>query len=114
MSPVAPLFQVPWIGHGAHVSTGSGEKKRPLSTEDWQQRSKEADAPLLDVPSFPPSSCLGPASHSAYEHAASIVSGWDFDRIIPCHGAVIESGGKHAWDSTFQKVLESGRARQAK
>lgn len=26
---------------------------------------------------------------------AKIVSGWDFDRIIPCHGDVIETGGKH-------------------
>lgn len=30
------------------------------------------------------------------------ISGWDFDRIIPCHGDVIESGGK----GIFQKVLD--------
>ena len=49
---------------------------------------------------------------SAYEHAASIVSSWDWDRLIPCHGDVIETGGKHAWDATYQKVLASHRARQ--
>lgn len=33
---------------------------------------------------------------------AKLVSSWDFDRIIPCHGDVIETGGKAAWDSTFE------------
>lgn len=27
---------------------------------------------------------------------------WDFDRLIPCHGDVIETGAK----SVFQKVLK--------
>lgn len=91
-----------------------GEKQILSRPETDCREAKKLTLPSLTSHLCPPSFCLGPFSHSAYEHAASIVSGWDFDRIIPCHGAVIESGGKHAWDSTFQKVLESGRARQAK
>jgi len=33
------------------------------------------------------------------------VAGWDFDRIIPCHGDVIETGGKKAWEATYSKYL---------
>jgi hypothetical protein len=55
---------------------------------------------------------------------AKTVAGWDFDRIIPCHGVsvhgegclsgvtvfyfqdVIESGGKAAWCEAFKWYLE--------
>ena len=30
------------------------------------------------------------------------IDGWDFEKIIPCHGDVIESGGK----GIFRKVME--------
>jgi hypothetical protein len=33
------------------------------------------------------------------------VSAWDFDRIIPCHGDVIETGGKEAWNKVMKKYL---------
>lgn len=29
------------------------------------------------------------------------IQGWDFDRLIPCHGDVIETGGK----GIFEKVM---------
>ncbi|KDE08603.1 hypothetical protein MVLG_01065 [Microbotryum lychnidis-dioicae p1A1 Lamole] len=32
---------------------------------------------------------------------AKVVSAWDFDRMIPCHGNVMESGAKAAWNSTY-------------
>lgn len=35
---------------------------------------------------------------------AAEVARWDFDRIVMCHGDVIESGGKEAWLSAFEKV----------
>ncbi|GAA6008058.1 uncharacterized protein JCM10292_000726 [Rhodotorula paludigena] len=38
--------------------------------------------------------------------AARQVAGWDFDRIIPCHGDVIETGGKKAWTDTYAWFLE--------
>ncbi|KAF8324307.1 uncharacterized protein EI90DRAFT_3282056 [Cantharellus anzutake] len=30
------------------------------------------------------------------------VSGWDFERIIPCHGDVIENDAKEAWNEAFK------------
>jgi hypothetical protein len=33
---------------------------------------------------------------------AKLVSAWDFDRIIPCHGDVITAGAKEAWNSTYE------------
>lgn len=37
---------------------------------------------------------------------AKTVAGWDFDRIIPCHGDVIEKGGKAAWLECYKWHLE--------
>ncbi|CAE6370683.1 unnamed protein product [Rhizoctonia solani] len=45
-------------------------------------------------------------SPSAMSRDAKTVAGWDFDRIIPCHGDVIESGGKAAWCEAFKWYLE--------
>ena len=46
----------------------------------------------------------GPSSGDRKEFNESMrrINGWDFDRIIPCHGDVIETGGK----GVFQKVME--------
>lgn len=38
----------------------------------------------------------------AMKRDAKTVAGWDFDRIIPCHGDVIETGGKAAWLEAFK------------
>ncbi|KAL7408882.1 hypothetical protein BDY24DRAFT_372829 [Mrakia frigida] len=32
---------------------------------------------------------------------ASVVASWDFTRIIPCHGEVIEKDGKTAWNKAY-------------
>ncbi|GAA6060627.1 hypothetical protein JCM10212_006378 [Sporobolomyces blumeae] len=37
--------------------------------------------------------------------AAKEVAAWDFDRLIPCHGDVIEPGGKKAWLDTYAHFL---------
>ncbi|KAK3166917.1 hypothetical protein OEA41_010042 [Lepraria neglecta] len=37
-----------------------------------------------------------------FNQSAAKIASWDFDRIIPCHGDVIETGGK----GIFQKVFE--------
>jgi len=34
-----------------------------------------------------------------------VVNGWDFDRIIPCHGDVIETGGKKAFQDVMKRYL---------
>jgi hypothetical protein len=40
---------------------------------------------------------------------AKEVAEWDFDRIIPCHGDVIETGGKKAWTDSYADFL-TGRS----
>lgn len=44
----------------------------------------------------------GAADKPSFNESMRRMNGWDFDRIIPCHGDVIETGGK----GIFQKVLE--------
>ncbi|KAF9480963.1 hypothetical protein BDN70DRAFT_876978 [Pholiota conissans] len=36
---------------------------------------------------------------------AKTVSGWDFQRIIPCHGDVIETDAKKAWNDVYRHFL---------
>lgn len=46
----------------------------------------------------------GPGSKDrlGFGKSAARINSWDFDRIIPCHGDVIETGGK----GVFQKIFE--------
>jgi len=37
---------------------------------------------------------------------AKTVAEWDFDRIIPCHGDVIETGGKTVWSEAYKWYLD--------
>jgi len=34
------------------------------------------------------------------------VANWDFDRVIPCHGDILEKDGNAAWKAAFQWYLE--------
>jgi hypothetical protein len=34
------------------------------------------------------------------------VADWDFQRIIPCHGDVIETGAKQAWLDAYKVYLD--------
>jgi len=43
---------------------------------------------------------------AAMTRDARTVAGWDFDRVIPCHGDVIESGGKAAWQEAYKWFLD--------
>ncbi|KAL9130154.1 MAG: hypothetical protein Q9217_001589 [Psora testacea] len=42
------------------------------------------------------------SDRSDFNKSAQRIASWDFDRIIPCHGDVIETGGK----GIFRKVFE--------
>jgi hypothetical protein len=42
----------------------------------------------------------------AMSRDAKAVAGWNFDRIIPCHGEVIETGAKEKWLQTFAQFLK--------
>jgi len=42
----------------------------------------------------------------AMKEDAKIVASWDFDRVIPCHGDVIETRGKDGWLTAYQNFLK--------
>ncbi|GAA5991406.1 hypothetical protein JCM11641_004622 [Rhodosporidiobolus odoratus] len=81
--------------------------------EQYSRSSSRATLPIL-------SSALAPGTtahqrflrhmlskdHKEMERQARRVSAWDFDRIIPCHGDVIETEGKKAWNDTYRWFLE--------
>jgi hypothetical protein len=39
---------------------------------------------------------------AAFARSVAKVDKWDFERIVPCHGDVMETGGK----GIFQKIME--------
>lgn len=49
---------------------------------------------------------LGSGDPVAMKRDAKTVAGWDFDRIIPCHGDVIETGGNKAWRDAYKFFLD--------
>lgn len=38
----------------------------------------------------------------SFDESVRRIDGWDFERIVPCHGDVIETGGKEI----FRKVMD--------
>ncbi|KII91243.1 hypothetical protein PLICRDRAFT_37984 [Plicaturopsis crispa FD-325 SS-3] len=42
---------------------------------------------------------------AAMRRDALAVAEWDFERIIPCHGDVIEGKGKAAWEAAYSRYL---------
>ncbi|KAF7291856.1 hypothetical protein MIND_01210800 [Mycena indigotica] len=80
-------------------------------TEQYSKTKSSGSLPLLG--SFGPYSWLTQKFASAMgEDKAAMkrdvrtVAGWDFARIIPCHGDVIETGGKEAWLEAYKVYLD--------
>jgi hypothetical protein len=48
----------------------------------------------------------------AFNREVARISGWKFDRIVPCHGDVVESGGKGIFDKVMEWHLEAARKGQ--
>jgi len=81
------------------------------ATEQYSKSSKSANLPLLKK--FDPYGSLhknvawgAGRDKDAMKRDVKTVSEWDFDRIIMCHGDVIETGGKKAWKSAYAKYFE--------
>jgi len=43
---------------------------------------------------------------AAMKRDAKTVAGWNFERIIPCHGDVIETNAQQAWKDAFKSFLD--------
>ncbi|KAH7100290.1 hypothetical protein BKA62DRAFT_249053 [Auriculariales sp. MPI-PUGE-AT-0066] len=42
-----------------------------------------------------------------FAHSIQVIDSWDFDRMIPCHGDVIETGAKAALRTCFKKFFDA-------
>ncbi|KZV76833.1 hypothetical protein PENSPDRAFT_679849 [Peniophora sp. CONT] len=49
---------------------------------------------------------LGKGDPEAMTRDARTVAGWDFGRVIPCHGDVIETRGNDAWRTAYKHWLQ--------
>ncbi|KAF9448583.1 hypothetical protein P691DRAFT_800515 [Macrolepiota fuliginosa MF-IS2] len=49
----------------------------------------------------------------AMKRDAQTVASWDFKRIIPCHGDVIEEHGKTAWNNVYKYYLQNNQGTQS-
>ncbi|KAK5171964.1 uncharacterized protein LTR77_003601 [Saxophila tyrrhenica] len=52
---------------------------------------------------------ISSGDRKGYNESVSRVAKWDFDRIIPCHGDVIESGGKGIFEKVMAWHLEANK-----
>ncbi|KAF3187045.1 hypothetical protein TWF788_002623 [Orbilia oligospora] len=51
---------------------------------------------------------------AGFNRSAKVLDGWEFDRIIPCHGDVIETGGKATFRRLFAWHLAAAEAEARK
>ncbi|CAG7849039.1 SubName: Full=Uncharacterized protein {ECO:0000313/EMBL:CCA67111.1} [Serendipita indica DSM 11827] len=73
----------------------------------------KGSSPSLFSLNFDPDSTLhkkfaqfATSDKAATKILAQRVAQWDFDRIIPCHGEVIETGGKNAWKAAYEAFFK--------
>ncbi|KAJ3812301.1 hypothetical protein EV368DRAFT_75814 [Lentinula lateritia] len=79
-------------------------------TEQYSKSKSSGHAPL--VGNFGPfswfhakfASAMG-EDKKAMQRDVKTVASWDFERIIPCHGDVIEAGAKDAWRAAYKAYL---------
>lgn len=50
---------------------------------------------------------IGKGDRAGFNKSVAAIDKWDFDRIIPCHGDVIESGGKGIFRRLFAWHLQA-------
>jgi hypothetical protein len=46
---------------------------------------------------------------TAFNQSVARINKWDFERIVPCHGDVIEGSGKSVWEKIFGWHLEAAK-----
>lgn len=45
----------------------------------------------------------------SYNQSIATISSWDFDKIIPCHGETVESGGKALFEKVFAPNMHAAQ-----
>jgi hypothetical protein len=49
---------------------------------------------------------IASVDYSLMRRDAKRVAEWEIERIVPCHGDVLNEGGKEAWASTYEWFLK--------
>ncbi|KAI7468216.1 hypothetical protein KC357_g6802 [Hortaea werneckii] len=52
---------------------------------------------------------ISAANRQGFNDSCQRIGKWDFDRLVPCHGDVIESGGKGIFEKVMKWHLEAGK-----
>ncbi|EER41355.1 hypothetical protein I7I53_00670 [Histoplasma capsulatum var. duboisii H88] len=52
---------------------------------------------------------LSARDRKGFAQSVATIDGWNFDRIIPCHGDIIENGGKEIFRNLFEWNLEAAK-----
>ncbi|KAH8806097.1 beta-lactamase-like protein [Xylogone sp. PMI_703] len=52
---------------------------------------------------------LSSADRKSFTESIARIYAWDFDRLIPCHGDVIETGAKNSFRNVFEYFLDDKR-----
>ncbi|KAJ7931157.1 hypothetical protein B0H13DRAFT_2528084 [Mycena leptocephala] len=80
-------------------------------TEQYSKTKSSGSIPLIGR--FGPTSWLHQKfaaamgeDKAAMKRDVKTVADWDFTRIIPCHGDVVETGGKQAWLGAYKVYLD--------
>ncbi|KAK4550089.1 hypothetical protein LTR36_003056 [Oleoguttula mirabilis] len=55
---------------------------------------------------------ISAGDRTGYNKSVSKIAKWDFERIVPCHGDVIETGGKGIFEKVMAWHLEAARKGQ--
>lgn len=55
---------------------------------------------------------LSASNRGSFNRSCAKIDKWDFDRIVPCHGDVIETGGKGVFRKVFEWHLAAARKNQ--
>ena len=55
---------------------------------------------------------ISAADRTGFNESVGRIGKWDFERIVPCHGDVIESGGKGIFDKVFAWHLAAGAGKK--
>jgi hypothetical protein len=49
------------------------------------------------------------SDRTGFNQSVAKINGWGFERIVPCHGDVIEGNGKSVWEKVFGWHLDAAK-----
>lgn len=100
------IFNLP--GNEQYASTPKGKPTSPIpflvSFAKYLQPYSGLHASFLWLAGSASGQGSAQDKRSQFAKDAAAVASWDFDRIIPCHGDVVDGKGREAWLSAFKKV----------